>query len=200
MKATRKTATKPRPKKAAAAPAHTDKAAEEAQLRAVWANPSGWRYWTSVNNTQVGLWYGSTAFAFMLFAGLLALLVRAQLAVPENDLLSAETLQPGLHAARHGDDVPLRRADLRGGGDLPAAADAGRARDAVPAPRGLRLLEFSDRRRLRLRLDLLRGRAEQRLVHVSATGDRPSRPASAPTSGCSVSLSSRWRRSPPRSS
>ena len=90
MKATRKTATKPRPKKAAAAPAHTDKAAQEVQLRAVWANPSGWRYWTSVNNTQIGLWYGSTAFAFMLFAGLLALLVRAQLAVPENDLISAD--------------------------------------------------------------------------------------------------------------
>ncbi|PWE52101.1 cytochrome c oxidase subunit I [Metarhizobium album] len=73
-----------------AATPQSDKAAEEAQLRAVWENPSGWRYWTSVNNTQVGLWYGSTAFAFMLFAGLLGLLVRAQLAVPENDLLSAE--------------------------------------------------------------------------------------------------------------
>ncbi|MCR5858619.1 cytochrome c oxidase subunit I [Mesorhizobium sp. J428] len=68
-----------------------DKAAEETQLRAVWATPKGWRYWTSVNNTQVGLWYGSTAFAFMLFAGLLGLLIRAQLAVPQNDLLTAET-------------------------------------------------------------------------------------------------------------
>ncbi len=68
---------------------HHDKAAEEAQMRAVWATPGGWRYWTSVNNTQVGLWYGSAAFAFMLFAGLLALVVRAQLAVPENDLISA---------------------------------------------------------------------------------------------------------------
>ena len=67
-----------------------DRAAEEAQLRAVWANPRGWRYWTSVNNTQIGLWYGSAAFSFMLFAGLLGLLIRAQLAVPENDLLSAE--------------------------------------------------------------------------------------------------------------
>jgi len=67
-----------------------DRAAEEKQLRTVWENPPGWRYWTSVNNTEVGLWYGSTAFAFMLFAGLLGLLVRAQLAVPDNDLLSAE--------------------------------------------------------------------------------------------------------------
>jgi len=73
-----------------AQPHDIDKKAEEEQLRAVWANPSGWRYWTSVNNFQVGLWYGATAFAFMLFAGLLALLVRAQLAVPENDLISAE--------------------------------------------------------------------------------------------------------------
>jgi cytochrome c oxidase subunit I+III len=68
-----------------------EKREEEKQLRAVWANPKGWRYWTTVNNTQIGLWYGSAAFAFMLFAGLLGLLIRAQLAVPENDLLSAET-------------------------------------------------------------------------------------------------------------
>ena len=67
-----------------------DRAAEEAQLRAVWANPRGWRYWTSVNNTQIGLWYGAAAFGFMLFAGVLGLLIRAQLAVPGNDLLSAE--------------------------------------------------------------------------------------------------------------
>jgi cytochrome c oxidase subunit I+III len=67
-----------------------DRKAQEEQLRAVWENPSGWRYWTSVNNYQIGLWYGATAFAFMLFAGLLALLVRAQLAVPENDLISPD--------------------------------------------------------------------------------------------------------------
>jgi cytochrome c oxidase subunit I+III len=64
--------------------------AEEERLRAVWANPAGWRYWTSVNNFQVGLWYASAAFAFMLFAGVLALLVRLQLAVPGNDFLSAD--------------------------------------------------------------------------------------------------------------
>ncbi|MET3577310.1 cytochrome c oxidase subunit I+III [Mesorhizobium robiniae] len=64
--------------------------AQEERLRAVWANPTGWRYWASVNNFQVGLWYGSTAFAFMLFAGVLALLMRLQLAVPDNDFLSAD--------------------------------------------------------------------------------------------------------------
>ncbi|TIM72177.1 MAG: cytochrome ubiquinol oxidase subunit I, partial [Mesorhizobium sp.] len=64
--------------------------AQEQRLRAVWANPTGWRYWTSVNNYQIGLWYGSVAFAFMLFAGVLALLMRMQLAVPDNDFLSAD--------------------------------------------------------------------------------------------------------------
>ncbi len=64
--------------------------AQEERLRAVWANPRGWCYWTSVNNTQVGLWYAASAFAFMLFAGTLALLMRVQLAVPNNNFLSAD--------------------------------------------------------------------------------------------------------------
>ncbi len=68
-----------------------ERAAQEAQLREVWRTPSGWRYWTSVNNTEIGLWYGAAAFIFMLFAGVLALLVRVQLAVPGNDFLSADT-------------------------------------------------------------------------------------------------------------
>ncbi|MBT9369103.1 cytochrome c oxidase subunit I [Rhizobium sp. CSW-27] len=67
-----------------------ERAAQEERLREVWRTPSGWRYWTSVNNSEIGMWYGCTAFAFMLFAGLLALLVRLQLAVPENDLLTAD--------------------------------------------------------------------------------------------------------------
>ncbi|MCQ4632956.1 cytochrome c oxidase subunit I [Shinella sp. CPCC 100929] len=67
-----------------------DRTAQEARLREVWRTPSGWRYWTSVNNTEIGLWYGAAAFVFMLFAGVLALLVRVQLAVPGNDFLSAD--------------------------------------------------------------------------------------------------------------
>ena len=67
-----------------------ERAAQERRLRQAWATPDGWRYWTSVNNTDVGLWYASASFAFMLFAGVLALLVRSQLALPGNDLLSAD--------------------------------------------------------------------------------------------------------------
>ena len=81
----------------AAGPAHPDaqddpavRAAQEARLRKAWAAPTGWRYWTAVNNTEVGLWYTGAALFFMLFAGALALIVRAQLAVPENGLVSPD--------------------------------------------------------------------------------------------------------------
>jgi cytochrome c oxidase subunit I+III len=74
-------------------PVETDEAERAAQaerLRRVWSAPPGWRYWSAVNNTEVGLWYGAAAFVFMLFAGCLALMVRAQLAVPDNTLISAD--------------------------------------------------------------------------------------------------------------
>ena len=110
-------------------------------------------------------------------------------------------LQPGLHHARHGDDVPVRRAGGRGDRRLPAARHARRPRPAVPAPLGLRLLGLRGRRAGVLLHDLLRRRARRRLVHVSAARRaRSTRPAPAPTGGCSASASSRSRRSPARSS
>ena len=69
----------------------TDKAAEEKRLARVWARPAGWGYFSDVNNSVVGLWYIAAAFAFMLFGGALALIIRLQLAVPDNGLVSAET-------------------------------------------------------------------------------------------------------------
>jgi cytochrome c oxidase subunit I+III len=68
------------------------RAAQEERLRAVWKPPSGWFFrWTDVNNNRVGVWYTLTAFGFMLFSGVLALIMRAQLAVPSNDLVTAST-------------------------------------------------------------------------------------------------------------
>jgi cytochrome c oxidase subunit I+III len=69
-----------------------DAEAHEAQnerLRAVWSSPGGWRYWSAVNNQDIGVWYTAMSFLFFLFAGVLALIVRAQLVVPDNDLVSA---------------------------------------------------------------------------------------------------------------
>ncbi|WP_375176021.1 cytochrome c oxidase subunit I [Pseudooceanicola sp.] len=64
--------------------------AQADRLRKAWETPSGWRYFTAVNNTEVGKWYCLTALAFMLLAGVMALIIRLQLAVPENDLVSAD--------------------------------------------------------------------------------------------------------------
>ena len=64
---------------------------ELAALKAVWQEPSGWKIVTAVNNTYVGLMYVATAFVFFLGAGVLALLMRVQLAVPENTLLDQAT-------------------------------------------------------------------------------------------------------------
>jgi cytochrome c oxidase subunit I+III len=74
----------------AEAPSGELQRAQEERLRRAWKTPEGWRYWSSVNNTIVGVWYAATFF-FFLFAGALALLMRTQLAVPNNTFLSAET-------------------------------------------------------------------------------------------------------------
>src|SRR5690606_2372316 len=44
--------------------AMTDRAAEEKQLAKVWAHPTGWRYFSDVNNSVIGIWYITAAFAF----------------------------------------------------------------------------------------------------------------------------------------
>ena len=74
---------------AEAAPVHIQRAQADRLLKA-WETPEGWRYWSAVNNTEVGKWYSATAFIFMLFGGVLALLIRVQLALPNNGLLSAD--------------------------------------------------------------------------------------------------------------
>ncbi len=63
-------------------------AGELALLERAWATRRGWRYFSSVNNTQIGLMYIATALLFFLLAGALGLLMRAQLAVPDNTLLN----------------------------------------------------------------------------------------------------------------
>lgn len=64
--------------------------AQAKRLMAAWETPKGWRYWSAVNNSEVGLWYTTTSFCFFLFGGVLALIMRIQLAVPGNDFLTAE--------------------------------------------------------------------------------------------------------------
>ena len=72
-----------------APPAQIQRAQAERLLK-VWETPRGWRYWSSVNNSDVGVWYTAATFFFMFFGGVLALLIRIQLSRPGNDFLSAE--------------------------------------------------------------------------------------------------------------
>jgi cytochrome c oxidase subunit I+III len=72
------------------APSAAKKRVQEQRLLETWATPKGLAYWSAVNNTEVGLWYTLGTFAFFLGAGVLALLMRYQLAIPNHDFLSQE--------------------------------------------------------------------------------------------------------------
>jgi len=60
------------------------------RLKAIWDPPKGWRFLSVVANTYIGLFYIATALLFFVLAGILALIMRTQLAVPENDLIGHE--------------------------------------------------------------------------------------------------------------
>lgn len=62
-------------------------AQELAQLEQIWQPPKGWRMLSAVNNTYIGLFYVGAALLFLVLGGILALLMRTQLAVPENDFV-----------------------------------------------------------------------------------------------------------------
>jgi cytochrome c oxidase subunit I+III len=63
---------------------------EREELLRIWATPKGWRIFSAVNNTVIGLIYIGAAFTFFVLAGILALIMRTQLAVPDNDLVSQD--------------------------------------------------------------------------------------------------------------
>jgi cytochrome c oxidase subunit I+III len=60
------------------------------ELERIWATPRGWRKFTAVNNTVIGVWYIGAVFLFFILAGVLALLMRTQLAVGDNRFLSQD--------------------------------------------------------------------------------------------------------------
>jgi cytochrome c oxidase subunit I+III len=61
------------------------------RLERAWQAPKGWRMLSAVNNSQIGVFYIATALLFFVLAGVLGLMMRAQLALPDNTLLSANT-------------------------------------------------------------------------------------------------------------
>ncbi len=69
---------------------HTPLSEGEVRLRKAWARPAGIGILSEVNNTVVGRYIIVTGFAFFLLGGILALLIRTQLIVPENTLIDVE--------------------------------------------------------------------------------------------------------------
>ncbi len=57
------------------------------RLALAWITPAGWRAASAVDSRNVGRWQLATAFVFLLLAGVLGLVMRIQLALPQSDLL-----------------------------------------------------------------------------------------------------------------
>ncbi len=73
-------------------PHHLPRPADERlQLKAAWRVPSGLQIFTAVNNTYIGLFYIGAALLFFILAGVLALLMRLQLAVPDGEIVAQGT-------------------------------------------------------------------------------------------------------------
>jgi cytochrome c oxidase subunit 1 len=63
----------------------------EAHATAAHTEKSGlWSWMTTVDHKRIGILYGTTAFIFFLIGGLEALIIRAQLFSPNNDLVSPD--------------------------------------------------------------------------------------------------------------
>ena len=67
-----------------------DPAALHAEMDAVWRNPTGWRALSVVNHTAVATRFMLTGGVFFVIAGLLSMLMRAQLAGPNRSFMGAE--------------------------------------------------------------------------------------------------------------
>ncbi|MCC5872627.1 MAG: cytochrome c oxidase subunit I, partial [Gammaproteobacteria bacterium] len=60
---------------------------DKAELERVWSNPTGWRRLTVVNHSIIGKRFLITAAFFFAVGGVLAMLIRAQLATPDSAFL-----------------------------------------------------------------------------------------------------------------
>jgi cytochrome c oxidase subunit I+III len=66
-------------------------AGEFERLEKVWETPAGWRRFSAVNNNFIGFIFVVTAFGFFIAAGVLALVMRVQLAAPMAGVVPQET-------------------------------------------------------------------------------------------------------------
>ncbi len=176
-------------------------ARSEAVYPVTWKSGKLASWLVTVDHKRIGIMYICTSLVFFCGGGIAALLMRAQLATPNEHFLTKNSYDEVL--TFHGTSmiflvvVPI----LAGFAQLPRAADDRRARHGVPAAERVLVLGVPARRHRPLRRWFaVRRRAARRLVVVSAAlGDASSAPATARTTGSSRSTSSRSRRSSARS-
>ena len=107
-----------------------------------------WRDYFRVNTDHkvIGIQYVVTSFFFLLVGGLLAMLIRVQLAKPGMQFLTPEQYNGVFSRPRDAADLPVRDPCLRGARELRAAADDRRARHGVPAAERAVVLDAAARR------------------------------------------------------
>ncbi len=106
----------------------------QARFAARWDKSRGVLGWlTTVDHKKIAIMYLYTTFFFFLVGGVMALLVRIQLAEPQNKFLTPGAVQRDLHDARDHDDLPVDHPGPLRLRQLLRAADDRGARHGVPA-------------------------------------------------------------------
>ena len=143
------------------------------------------RILTTTDHKLIGKLYLITSFAWFLIGGLMAMLIRAELAYPGHAGRQRPALQPAVHDARHDHAAAVRDAAVLRLRQRDHAAADRRARRRVPAAEHVQLLAVPLRRpHRRLRLPHAPGRGRLRLVRLhAALGRRPLARVSAATCG-----------------
>ena len=117
-----------------------------APYRADWRRGRFTSWLTTVDHKRIGILYIWTALVFFALGGLLALLIRTQLATPNEKPDHARLVQPGGDDPRHHDDLPRHRPDRRRLRELPRPVDDRGAGHGVPPPERALLLVLRVRR------------------------------------------------------
>ena len=100
----------------------------------------------TVDHKKLGILYIVYAIFFLLVAGVEALTIRVQLAIPAQSLRYTGSLQRAVHHARHDDGVFRRDADSLRVRQLSCSADDRRARHGLSAVERFQLLDDGLRR------------------------------------------------------
>ncbi len=98
-------------------------ARSEAVYPVTWKDGKVASWLVTVDHKRIGIMYICTALVFFGGGGIAALLMRAQLAVPNENVPDEELVQRGDDVPRDVDDLPRRRADPRRLCELPRSAD-----------------------------------------------------------------------------